>query len=840
MSEAYKNTALSPKERADALLEELTLDEKIAQIRGIWGLTDRMRGEHGIDDAAYAKLFENGIGQVSTLHVRELHSLEEVVKFQRDTQKKIMEQSPHHIPAVFHMEGLCGPFIIGATSFPSGIGRGSSFDPELERKIGGIVAREELAAGITQILAPVLDVSRDSRMGRQGESYGEDPTLGAALGAAYVHGIQETGTDGRHADACAKHFLGFHNSQGGIHGANVDIGDALLDEVYGKAFQAAIAEADLHAVMPSYNCVSGIPNSASKKVLTRLLREEMGFDGCVVSDYGAVGNVHEVQRVGETKAQAGLKCLNAGMDCELPDGDAFGQAEFREVLEAEERLHRETGTACAELASLDRAVRNVLAAKFRMGLFEHPYAQDAESLKKLFDRPENDEVSLQSARESIVLLKNNGVLPLDSERMAELRKNGKEKLAIALIGPHGGNARQFFGGYTHLSMVEAVHAVANSTAGVGESGTTEGKTYLHVPGTDIQSDETEEFDEILRWIHPDCLSLREELARTLPEAEIRCAHGYYIAGADESGFDEALRVCGDADVILVTLGGKHGSCSVASMGEGVDGTDINLPAAQDAFILKAHELGKPMIGLHFDGRPISSDVADEYLDAILECWNPSEKGAQAITETLLGVNNPSGKMPVTCARSAGQIPIYYNHPSGSAWHQGGSIGFKNYVDMSHLPRYFFGQGLSYTTFAYSGLNVGDAECDAVSVGPSGKLRISCDVQNTGSRSGTETVQLYLKDVYASMTRPVMELAGFVRVKLRPGEKKTVTFTVEPSQTAFLDESGRWKIEQGRIEVLIGGASHELPLRGAFIIAGDQYIQGKDRKFYAAAEVKESV
>lgn len=827
MSEAYKDASLSPRERARALLEELSLDEKIAQIRGAWGLTHQMRKDAGLDDKAYAGMFEHGIGHVSTLHVRELRSLEEVVSFQRETQKLVMEQSPHRIPAIFHMEGLCGPFIAGATSFPSGIGRGSSFDPALERKIGETVAQQEVAAGITEVLAPVLDISRDSRMGRQGETYGEDPTLGSAMGVAYVHGIQETEVNGRHADACAKHFLAFHNSQGGIHGANVEIGDALLDEIYGKAFQAAIARADLHGVMPSYNCVAGMPNSASKKVLDRLLRQEMGFDGCAISDYGAVGNIHSVQKVGENEVQAGLLSLKAGMDCELPSGDVFGQPEFRRHLAEAGTRSEESGGSSEELISLNRAVLNILTAKFRMGLFEHPYAMTADELREIYDRPENVELTLQSARESLVLLKNNGVLPLRSR-----------KLRIALIGPHADNARAFFGGYTHLSMVEAVHAVANSTAGVGESGSTAGKEYLHVPGTDIQSDETEEFNAILQWIHPDCPSLLEQLCKELPKAQIRYAHGYYIAGADESGFDEALRLCQEADVIILTLGGKHGSCSVASMGEGVDGTNINLPAAQEAFILRAKGYGKPIIGVHFDGRPISSDVADKCLDAILECWNPSEKGAQAITETLLGLNNPSGKMPVTTARSSGQIPIYYNHPNGSAWHQGDSIGFKNYVDMSHLPRYFFGQGLSYTAFEYSDLsiesNTGTSGHSMATVMPKGQVKISFHLRNTGNVDGTEVAQLYLKDVHASVVRPVMELAGFIRVNLNPGQSKTVVFTVEPSQTAFLDENGNWKLEAGEISVLVGGSSDNLPLKGSFFIMESQFIRGRDRVFYASA------
>ena len=866
MSEAYLDAALSPEERAEALLEELSLEEKIAQVRGVWGIRAEMWQAQG---EAFRQFVRDGIGQVSTLAERECRSLEEAVQVQKLCQDAVRAESPHHIPAAFHMEGLCGAFITGATSFPAGIGRGASFDPALERKIGGTVARQELACGITQVLAPVLDISRDSRMGRQGETYGEDPSLAAAMGAAYTAGVQSAEAGGRHADACAKHFLAFHDSLAGIHGASVEIGEALLREVYAKPFEAAIAESNLRGVMPSYNSVNGMPNSASAEALTGLLRDELKFNGCAISDYGAVGNVHDVQKMAETRAGAGLCCLRAGMDCELPDGSAFGEAEFRQILEQEARRAEEglradttntermegarcgTGQAacaaeastCTDLQALDQAVLRILTAKFRMGLFEHPYPLEGDALMKAFHHDEDEETTLQSARESLVLLRNDGVLPLRGERVNAAQGT---RMKIALIGPHAASARAFFGGYTHLSMVEAIHAVANSTAGVGASGSTEGKEFLHVPGTQIQSDETPEFEALLDWIKPGCPSLLEQLRCDLPEADIRYAHGYYIAGDDESGFEEALKICADADVILLTLGGKHGSCSVASMGEGVDAADINLPAAQDAFMRKAHALGKPMIGLHFNGRPISSDTADACLDAILECWNPSEMGARAISEVLRGVIDPSGRMPVTTARSAGQIPIYYNHPNGSSWHQGDSIGFRNYVDLSHLPRYYFGEGLSYTTFAYSDLvvraeddpdqNENRADGREISVDPFGTVGISCRVRNTGDRDGTEVVQLYLQDVYASMTRPVMELAGFCRVALKAGEERLVTFSVAPSQTAFFGADGAWRIEKGAVNVLIGHASNDIRLRGSFAISRTARIEGHDRKFYALGRV----
>lgn len=395
--------------------------------------------------------------------------------------------------------------------------------------------------------------------------------------------------------------------------------------------------------------------SASGTLLNGLLREKMGFEGLCVSDYGAVGNVHHVQHVGEDEAEAGLYCMEAGMDIEMPGRACFGD-EMQRMFKRDE----------ADLALLDKAVLRVLTAKFRMGLFEHPYALTGEALWETVCHKEDREVSLQSARESLVLLKNKGALPL---------KGSGERKKIALIGPHADCARKFFGGYTHMCMMESTYAIANSIAGVSGVVQADEKEIETVPGTNIQSDEMEEFDAILRRQKPDCRSLLEEMKNRMPEAEILYAYGYPIAGADESYFEEALQAVKEADLVILTLGGKHGTCSMASMGEGVDASNINLPPCQDAFMKKAAELGKPLIGVHFDGRPISSNIADACLNAVLEAWSPAECGAQAVVDALLGKYNPGGKLPVSVAFHAGQIPVYYNHPYGSAWHQGESIGF---------------------------------------------------------------------------------------------------------------------------------------------------------------------
>ena len=794
----YMNKNLAPEVRASLLLKELSLEEKMSQVAGLFaipGMEEKMK-----------QYMQGGIGQISCLEMRRFTSLEEAAAWQKTLQEIVMEKQPHHIPAIFHMEGLCGPYLQGGISLPSGIARGSSFDPALEEELAAVVSRQECAAGITQILAPVLDISRDSRMGRQGETYGEDPALASAMGAAFTRGLQKQHGE-RKADAVAKHFLGFHHSQGGIHGADAEVPDRLLREIYAKPFQAAITQASLHGVMPCYCTLNGQAVSASKKLLTGLLREEMGFDGAAVSDYGAVSNIHTVQGQYETLTEAGYASMKAGMDAELPMAAGFGkelEAWFREGK--------------ADMAVLDRAALRELTAKFRMGLFEDPFALQGNALKEAFYKDSDRDLTFQSARESMVLLKNDGTLPL-SRKMKKL----------AVIGCHAANARFFFGGYTHLSMSEALLAAEGSMAGVSKDKKDTG--YVHVPGTNIQSDQGEAFDKILEIQKSGCPSLLEELRARLPETEVAWAFGYPVAGKDSSGYEEALKIMADADVILFTLGGKYSSGSISTTGEGVDSANINLPPCQDRLIELASSLHKPMVGVHFDGRPVSSDAADTYLNALLEAWNPAECGAAAVAETLLGENNPSGKLPVSVAYNAGQIPVFYNHPMGSSSHQGESIGFQTYADLPHLPRYAFGHGLSYTDFSYSNLRIPREE-----VLPEEEIEIRLTLANTGSADGTEVVQLYVKDRYASMVRPCMELAGFARVSLKAGEKKTVAFRLMPSQMAFLDEDMRWKIEKGVFDVFVGSASDDLRLTGSFTVTKDLWVDGKTRAFYAKAEV----
>lgn len=789
-----------PESRAIELLSQMSIEEKMGQLVGYY---PKPYSEEELE-----REYPHGAGQVACFAMREMKTLEEIASHQRMIQDKIMELSEHHIPAIFHMEGLCGILIREADGFPSGIGRAASWDPELEKRIGSVVGREAAAVGASMVLAPVLDISRDSRFGRQGETYGEDPVLAASMGTAYVEGIQEKGVNGLRAAAAAKHFLGYHNSQGGIHAANCDIPYRLLREVYAKPFQAAIRKGGLKTVMPCYSSLNGEPVSASREILTGLLREEMGFDGLAVSDYQAVSEIHTRQKVCESLTDAGMRALRAGMDMELPSRTCFN-----------EELGQWFASGRLDMEILDTAVKRILTEKFRMGLFDNPYALGETQLKEIFHTEEASELTLQAALESLVLLKNDGILPIK----APVKK-------AAVIGYHAASTRSLFGGYTFMSMTERWLGARNTMAGVEEEEITSDCDNQLYPGSYVQQ-EHPLAEKLAKELRPDSNNLLEQLKMIMPGTDFSYAFGYAHAGEDMSFHEEALSAAEEADLVIVTVGGKYGTGSMASTGEGIDSTNINLPPCQEVFLEKLEKLHKPVICIHFDGRPISSDGAERCANAILEAWNPAERGAEAIGKVLLGEYNPGGKLPVSAAYHAGQEPVYYNHYNGSSYHQGTVGAYRSYADRPYEPRYFFGYGLSYTSFEYSDLTLSTRKTE-----PSGSVTATMAVSNTGASEGDEIVQLYLKDRYASMTRPVMELAGFRRIRLKPGESQNVTFHIQISQTAFLDINKKWKIEAGWVDVLIGASSQDIRLSDSFCITSDLYIDGKDREFYAETRI----
>lgn len=800
--EKYLDKTKSPKERADDLLRRMSTSEKMAQLNCLFPRFNN-------DYIEKLKLYPHSSGHVSCLEMRNLESIEELVKWQTDIQKAIMDKSKYRIPAIFHMEGLSGIFAKEATSFPSGIARGSSFNPELEYEIGKAVGKQASALGISQVLAPVLDVSNDPRLGRYAEPYSEDPTIVASLGSAYTKGLQEKEDKQLSTESVAKHFLGFHRSFGGIHGTECEISESRLREIYGKPFQAAISENNLRGIMPCYNTLNGKPVSADERIMNYLLRDEMGFDGMTVADYGAVSNLHRSQKVAESFTEAGAIALSAGLDVELQEKVCYN-----------EELVKWFDEGKVDLEILNKAVKRVLIAKFRMGLFENPFAFSEEKVKEVFSEPKNKELSLQSALESIVLLKNDGILPLKKD----LKK-------IALIGYHASTARSYFSGYTHFSMAEGMLSALTTMAGLETSDTSKQECYKD--SFVVREDKIQDkFDALLQELCPGIKSLEKELNDTLKNVEVNYSYGYDYVGSDCSHHDEALENARNSDIVIMTVGGKYGTGPMNTTSEGVDSSNINIPVAQEILIEKMSELGKPIVLIHLDGRPISSNAADKYASAILEAWSPAEFGSIALVDVLTGRYNPSGKLPVTIAYNSGQIPLVYNHYNASSYHQGESIGLQSYMDVTHSPRYYFGHGLTYTKFAYSNLKI-----QKTTVSADEEINICLDIQNIGDKTGTEIVQFYIKDEYARMTRPVMELIGFKRVLLEPEEKKTLIFSFSPNQTAYVNEKLEWEIEKGEIKIMIGSSSNDIRLNASIKIEESKIIDCKTRKFYSNAIIK---
>lgn len=775
--------------KAKVLLNKLSFDEKIAQLVGY-------NPAHWSNDNL-EKDYKFGVGQVSLLVGTEKNSIEEVAEFQKNLQKKIMSLSPHNIPALFHVETLTGLKLPGATSFPTGIGQAATFNPIHQKEVGRVIRKQAKAVGANLAFSPVLDISRDSRFGRQGETYGEDATLASSMGVSLIQGIQED----NQVASVAKHFIGYQGAEGGIHAANSEITERSLQEVYAKPFQAAVTLGNLKGIMPCYSAINLEPVTGSRKILNDFLRNDMHFSGITMSDYGAIREIYERHHVEESLAMAGRRALLAGVDQELPSKQCYSSEYLKNWMDDKKFMDK-----------IDESVLRVLTLKFELGLFENPFGIDVEKLQAIFSSEENSRIALKSAQESLVLIKNNGTLPL---------KRANQKIAV--IGCHANSIRSLFGGYSYMSTIEKHFGVRNTMAGVLTDYKSE--TIDFYKGSLVER-EHPDVEKFARSVTPNTKSLYAEMVSLTPENNITYSYGYPYVGNDCQYHDEAIKLAKNADIIVLTVGDKYGTGSTASSGEGIDSTNINLPLCQEIFIEKVSKLGKPIVIVHFGGRPISSDAADKYASSILEAWNPGENGGIAIANVLFGLYNPSGKLPVTTAFNAGQIPIYYNHLNGSSYHQNNGGAFEGYMDCTHEPRYYFGHGLSYTTFEYRNLRIKNNLKD---------FEVILDIQNKGKVFGEEVIQVYCRDRQASIVRPNMELMGFYKIQLDSGQVKTVKFIVDYSQLAFLDENMKWKIEAGDIDIYVGSSSKDIRLIGELKIVNNEYIDGWARSFFSQVE-----
>jgi beta-glucosidase len=768
------------KQRLETLLSRMTLDEKLAQIGSCWIYELQTTGKP--DSTKIKAKLGNGIGQITRVAGASMLDPIAAAQAGNQIQKFLLEETRLGIPAILHEESCSGAMLLGGTAFPQMIGLASTFQPELAEQMTKEIRKQLLAVGARQSLAPVLDVSRDPRWGRTEETFGEDPTLVSHFGMAYVRGLQ--GDDlSQGVMATGKHFIGHSLSQGGQNCAPVHLGKRELYEVFLAPFQAAIRDAGLATIMNSYPELDGEVVATSRRILTDLLRGELGFDGLVVSDYEAVIMIHNFHNAASDLSTAGRLALQAGIDVELPTVVCYGDP-LKAALEAGD----------LDIETVDTAVRRHLQKKFELGLFEDPYVDEGRVLE-VFETPEQRNLAREIARKSMVLLKNEGLLPL-------VKTIG----TLAVIGPNADHARSQLGDYSYPATVELLafqipeeSAFANVDA---ESLT------RHNP----------EITTVLGGIK----------AAVSSGTQVLYAKGCDNLDADTSGFDEAIGVARLADAVVLVLGDRSGLVPSCTTGETRDSADLRLPGVQEELAQAILATGKPVVTVLVSGRPYAIPWLDESANAILEAWIPGEEGGGAVADILFGDANPGGKLPVSFPRHVGQLPVFYNHkPSGMKSHWYG-----DYVSEKATPLYPFGHGLSYTMFEYSDLSM---DREQATTGQT--LDVTLKVTNTGNVRGDEVVQLYIRDEFASVPRPVKELKGYARLTLDPGASKTVTFGLPVDQLAFYDTRLDLVLEPGRVLVMVGSSSTDIRLTGEFEIVGEGVLPVKERVFVCPVTVQ---
>lgn len=766
-------------QRVDRLLADMTLDEKIAQIGSYWMYELQSDGE--LDQIKIADKLHHGIGQITRIAGASTLDPVNAAKAANRIQKFLVENTRLGVPAILHEECCLGPMILGGTMFPQMLGLASTFRPELAQAMTTAIRKQLRAIGAQQGLAPVLDVSRDSRWGRVEETFGEDPTLVSHFGVAYINGLQgDDLQDG--VMATGKHFIGHSMSQGGLNCGPVHLGMRTLYDVFLLPFQAAIRDAGLASIMNAYPELDGEVVAVSRRILTDLLRGELGFDGLVVSDYEAVAMIHNFHNLAADKSLAGSLALNAGIDVELPTFDCYGDA-LRTALEAGDLT----------LETVDLAVSRHLRKKIELGLFETPYVDEG-SVLEVFETPENRSLAREIAAQSMVLLKNDGLLPL--------KKNIK---TLAVIGPNAHNGRNQLGDYSYAATMQLLQFQSPKDS-----------NFVNLDAAQIARHEVK------------VISVLEGIKQVVsPDTNVMYARGCENLSGDTSGFEEAVNVARQADAVVLVLGDHSGLVPSATTGETRDSADLKLPGVQEELARMVLATGKPVAVVLVSGRPYAIPWLSENANAILEAWLPGEEGGHAVADILFGERNPGGKLPVTFPRSVGQIPIFYNaKPSGmkSNW-------YVDYVSEKVTPLYSFGHGLSYTTFEYSDLSI-----DRKQAAGGETVNISLKVRNTGNMAGDEVVQLYVRDEFACVPRPVKELKGYRRIHLGANEERALTFHLPVDQLAFYDADLKLCLEAGRILVMVGSSSEDIRLNGEFEIAGAKKSFVKDRVYVCPVTV----
>ncbi|MDO9086973.1 MAG: glycoside hydrolase family 3 N-terminal domain-containing protein [Anaerolineaceae bacterium] len=766
------------KKKVDDLLKQMSLEEKLAQLQSYWMYDLQTLGT--LDNQKVESKLSLGIGQITRIAGASTYEPREAAKIANQLQRFLKENTRLGIPAIVHEECCVGLMAPGGSIFPEIIGLASTFRPDLAFKMTAEIRKQMMAIGSRQGLAPVLDVARDPRWGRVEETFGEDPLLVSQFGVEYIKGLQ-TDDLKNGVMATGKHFVGHSFSQGGLNCAPVQIGWRDLWDVYLAPFQAAIRDAGIASMMNAYPEIDGEVVAASKRILTDLLRNELGFDGLVVSDYEAIIMIHNYHNNAQTKKEAAIMALTAGIDVELPTVNCYDEELLGLV---------KSGELPVEI--IDQSVGRHLQKKFELGLFDNPYVNEGKVIE-VFDNPEQRKLAYEIASQSLVLLKNDGLLPLKPSGMK-----------IALIGPNANSSRSMMGDYSYAAVTELLRVVPEENSS-------------------FQTLTAERMDELTVSVPTFLDAINEKLTGS----EILYSEGCGINSEDESGFAKAVENAYASDVVVLVLGGRSGLAPNCTTGEFRDTTDLSLPGVQEKLAHLIIETGKPVVLVMINGRPASIPDLVDKTNAILQAWVPGEEGGRALVSALFGEVNPGGKLPISIPRSAGQIPVFYNHkPSGRR-----SNIYGDYVNEKVTPLFPFGHGLSYSEFKYTNFQVSSVEAKSGDI-----VDISCSITNTSSIAGEEVVQLYSRDLYASIPRPVKELKGFMRIGLEPGETKSIKFSLPIDMQAFYDINFELIVESGTIELMIGSSSEDIRLNGRIEIIGEQKTVIKNRIFVCPVEV----
>lgn len=738
-----------PSARVEALVAAMTLEEKIGQLYGVWvGASDSGADvaphQHDLDDAIdLDALLPDGLGQLTRpFGTRPVDAATAALSLAR-TQERIRAASRHGIPAIAHEECLAGFAAWGATAYPVPLSWGATFDPVLVRELGHRIGTDLRRVGVHQGLAPVLDVVRDARWGRVEETIGEDPLLVGTIATAYVEGVESAGVV-----ATLKHFAGYSASKAGRNLAPVSIGPRELHDVILPPFEMAVRESGARSVMNSYSDLDGVPTAADRSMLTELLRETWGFAGTVVADYFSVAFLRLLHGVADSWADAAGQALAAGVDVELPTVKTFG-----------EPLRQAVRAGAVDEALVDTALRRVLRQKEQLGLLDPDWSPVPEALRGAdlsdpgsllgsidLDPPENRALAARLAQQAVVLVRNDGTLPL--------RTPGR----IAVIGPNADDPYAMLGCYSFPTHVVSQHP------GV--------EVGIAIP------------------------TLLEALRSEFPGTVIVHEPGTTVDGGERDGIPSAVRAARDADVVVLALGDRAGLFGRGTSGEGCDAESLALPGAQQELLDAVLDLGLPTVLVLLAGRPYALGQAADLAGGILQAFFAGEEGGSAVAGVLSGRVNPSGRLPVSIPRTPGAQPATY-----LATPLARQNGVSNIDPSSAFP---FGHGLSYTTFDWTPL-----VAEAAQLATDGAVEVSVTVTNAGERTGAEVVQLYLHDPVAEVPRPVQRLIGYARVPLAAGERATVRFGVPADLAAYTGRALRRIVDAGELVLSVGRSSGDL-------------------------------